>query len=342
MRQGGNFGRNLTQSEEVGMFRYIVRRLLMMIPVILGIIFIVFAILDLTPGDPIRMLMSTTASEEAIQARREALGLNDPFFVRYARFVINAVQGDFGRNYQNNMMVSDLIFARLPVTLTLSICGIFVALLIGIPLGVLSATRQYSIEDGVSRFFAMVIAAVPGFWLGLMLILLFSVKLHWLPSFGTMNGVKSYILPSIALGASYSATLIRLTRSTMLEVVRQDYITTARAKGATEFHIIRRHALKNALIPVITVAGVFFGGMLGGSIIVEAVFGLPGLGSLLLDGITMKDMPLVLGGVTVLAVAFSMINLIVDLLYAILDPRVKAQYKAMYPIRLRRRHSNEQ
>ena len=312
------------------MIRYIIRRILMIIPVILGITFIIFAILEFTPGDPIRMYMENTASEEDIQQRREELGLNDPFLVRYARFVEGAVQGDFGNNYRNDRPISTLIAARLPVTMELATFGIIIALLIGIPVGVLSATKQYSIGDNVSRFLSMILAAIPNFWLGLMLILLFAVQLKILPSFGVSQGIKSFILPAIALAASYSANLVRLTRSTMLEVVRQDYIRTARAKGAKESRITRKHALKNALMPVITMAGIFFGRMLGGSIIIESVFAIPGLGSLLLDGIKTKDVPTVLGGVTVLAISFSVINLIVDLLYALIDPRIKAQYKSMY------------
>lgn len=312
------------------MLNYIFRRTLMIIPVVLGITFIIFGILEVSPGDPVRMILQNTATEEDIARRREELGLNDPFLVRYGRFVAGAVQGDFGRHFRSNIPIAGLIAARIPVTLKLAFFGILITLVLGIPVGVISATKQYSALDDTSRFFSMLFSAVPNFWLGLMLILLFSVQLNLLPSFGVAKGLKSYILPAIALAASYTANLVRVTRSTMLEVVRQDYIRTARAKGATESQITRKHAIKNALMPVITIAGVFFGRMLGGSVIIEAVFALPGLGSFILDGIKTKDIPTVLGGVTVLAISFSLINLLVDLLYALIDPRIKAKYQSMY------------
>ncbi|MDL2217958.1 ABC transporter permease [Christensenellaceae bacterium OttesenSCG-928-M15] len=310
------------------MGRYIGKRLLLMIPVIIGITFIVFTILEFTPGDPVKIMLGSQATEEAVDARREELGLNDPFLVRYFRFLGNAARGDLGRTYVGNHSVAESIFSRLPVTILLAMLSVAFAVMIGIPIGILSATKQYSLVDVLSMLFAMIASAIPAFWLGLMLIMLFSVRWDLFPSFGISQGLTSFILPSVTLSIAYSAQIIRLTRSTMLEVIRQDYIRTARAKGATQSQIIRRHALKNAMIPVVTVVGLYFGAMLGGAVIIESVFALPGVGTLLINSINGKDIPAVLGCVTILAIMFSLVNLLVDIVYASLDPRIKAQYRS--------------
>lgn len=308
------------------MSKYILKRFLLMIPVIIGITFIIFCILDLTPGDPARLMLGENATEEAVAMKRAELQLDDPFFVRYFRFLFHAVQGDFGRSYSTNQLVAKEIFSRFPTTFILALSSVVVAVTFSVPLGILSATKQYSLVDIVSMIFAMLASAIPAFWLGLMLIIVFSLKLGWLPSFG-FSGVKSMILPVVTMAMSFSAVIVRMTRSSMLEEIRQDYMRTALAKGASERYANQRHALKNAMIPVLTVVGIYFGALLGGSVIIEAVFTIPGLGTLLITAIRMKDIPTVLGCITVLAVTFSLVNLMVDLCYAFFDPRIKAQYK---------------
>ncbi len=311
------------------MLKYIVRRLLIMLPIILGIIFIVFSILEFTPGDPVSMILGQDATPELIKLKREELGLNKPFLTRYITYVLDIVRGDFGTMYASGNSVGEAIARRLPVTLELSILSILLAVIVGIPLGVLSAVKQYSIIDIFSILFAMILSAMPGFWLGLMLILIFSTKLGLFPSFGVGDGLISFILPCITLSATYTAVIVRMTRSCMLEVINQDYVRTARAKGATESHIIGKHALRNAMLPVLTTVGMYFGALMGGAVIAETVFSLPGLGTLLVSGITAKDTPTVLGCVTVIATSISLINLSVDVAYAYIDPRIKAQYASM-------------
>ena len=254
------------------------------------------------------------------------MGLNDPFFIQYLRFVKNAILGDFGRSYTTGREVFGEIFARFPNTFILAILGIIISVCIGIPIGIISATRQYSFLDSFSMIIALLGVSMPVFWLGLMLILMFSVKLGWLPS-GGFDGFKSIILPAVTLGVGSAAIITRMTRSSMLEVIRQDYIRTARAKGVAEKVVINKHALKNALIPIITVVGLQFGNLLGGAVLTESVYSWPGVGRLMVDAIRQKDTPTVLAAVVFLAAAFSVVNLLVDILYAYVDPRIKSQYK---------------
>ena len=308
------------------MYKYILKRLVLLIPVMLGVTLLVFAIMYLTPGDPAQLILGESAPKEAVVALREKMGLNDPFFMQYFRFVKNALVGDFGKSYTTGREVFAEIFARFPNTVVLAVLGIFISILIGIPVGIISATRQYSLTDSFSMVLALLGVSMPVFWLGLMLILLFSVKLGIFPS-GGFDGFKSVILPSIALGVGSAAIVTRMTRSSMLEVIRQDYIRTARAKGVAEKVVINKHALKNALIPIITVVGLQFGGLLGGAVLTESVFSWPGVGRLMVDAIRQKDTPTVLASVVFLAVVYSVVNLLVDLLYAFVDPRIKSQYK---------------
>lgn len=308
------------------MYKYILKRLVLLIPVMLGVTLLVFAIMYLTPGDPAQLILGESAPKEAVVALREKMGLNDPFFIQYFRFVKNALVGDFGKSYTTGREVFAEIFARFPNTVVLAVLGIFISILIGIPVGIISATRQYSLTDSFSMVLALLGVSMPVFWLGLMLILLFSVKLGIFPS-GGFDGFKSVILPSIALGVGSAAIVTRMTRSSMLEVIRQDYIRTARAKGVAEKVVINKHALKNALIPIITVVGLQFGGLLGGAVLTESVFSWPGVGRLMVDAIRQKDTPTVLASVVFLAVVYSVVNLLVDLLYAFVDPRIKSQYK---------------
>lgn len=308
------------------MHRYIAKRLIMLIPVLLGVSFIVFSIMYMTPGDPAQIILGQNASEEALVELREEMGLNDSFIVQFIRFVSGAVRGDFGRSYQSNRVVFAEILSRFPATLKLAGLGILISVLIGIPVGIISATKQYSIFDNASMVLALLGASMPCFWAGLMLILVFSVWLGVLPS-GGYGGLMYYILPGITLGTSSAAAITRMTRSSMLEVIRQDYIRTARAKGVAEKYVITKHALKNALIPIITVIGLQFGFLLGGAILTETVFSWPGVGRLMVDSIKQKDTPMVQGLVVFIAVTFSAVNLLVDILYSYVDPRIKSQYK---------------
>lgn len=307
------------------MHKYIAKRLLLMIPVIIGISFIIFSIMSFMPGNPARLLLGEKATADAIEALNIEMGLNDPFFVRYIRYMGDVLTGDFGISYRTGMPVVEEVVRRFPTTLKLAILSVIFATAIGLPLGILSAVKQYSWIDSLTTVLGLGFISMPPFWLGLMLIILFSAKLGILPSFGS-DSFANFILPAITSSASTFATLLRMTRSTMLEVIRQDYVTTAYAKGADKKRIIFRHCLPNALIPLITVVGVNFGGMLGGSVITESVFGMSGIGQLLIMSIRSKDVPAVMACTLLLAVMFGIVNLVVDVIYAYVDPRIKAQY----------------
>ncbi|MGH0054057.1 MAG: ABC transporter permease [Sphaerochaetaceae bacterium] len=312
------------------MGKYILRRLIMMIPVLLGVTFIVFFIMSLTPGDPAAIILGDQASAEALEMKRIELGLDKPLLVRYATYMGNLFQGDLGVSYRNQLSVAAQVWDKFPNTAILAISGILVALAIGIPIGILSAKKQYTAMDNTSMVFSLVGVSMPNFWLGLLLSLLFALKLGWLPSQGMGRGfvglLRSLVLPSLTLGTGAAATVVRMTRSSMLEVIRQDYISTARAKGITEKQVTKKHMLKNALIPIVTAVGLQFGQLLGGAMLTETIFSWPGLGRLMVDSITSKDIPMVLGSVIFMAVMFSFVNLLVDILYAFLDPRIKSQY----------------
>ncbi|MBD9226405.1 MAG: ABC transporter permease [Clostridiales bacterium] len=308
------------------MLKYILKRLLMAIPVLLGVTFIVFTIMSFTPGDPVQTMLGDNYTQEAYDEITEELGLNDPFLVRYVNYVVDLVQGDMGVSYSTKRAVSDEIFARFPATVRLAGAAIFLAVVFGIPLGVISATKQYSFFDSGSMFVALVGVSMPNFWLGIMLILLFAANLGWLPASGD-KGFLALILPAVTLSANSLATITRMTRSSMLETIRMDYIRTARAKGLRESRVIIHHALRNAMIPVITSVGLQFGFALSGAVLVETVFSWPGIGRLLVDTIKLKDTPVVLGVVVVMAASFTVINLVIDILYACFDPRIRTQYK---------------
>jgi peptide/nickel transport system permease protein len=313
------------------MYKYMIKRLLMLIPVIIGVTFIVFFILNLSPGDPAAIILGDQASAEALTMKREELGLNDPLLIRYGRYLVRMLQGDLGRSYKNSLSVWDQVISRFPNTAMLAVAAILVALSIGIPIGIISAKNQYSALDNISMVTALIGVSMPSFWMGLLLVIVFALKLGWLPSQGMGQGLvpllKSLVLPAITLGTSAAATITRMTRSSMLEVIRQDYIDTARAKGVSEKTITYRHMLKNAMIPIITAAGLQFGTLLGGAMLTETVFSWPGLGRLMVEAIKSKDIPLVLGSVIFLAVMFTVVNLAVDIIYAFVDPRIKSQYK---------------
>jgi len=307
------------------MFRYIVKRLLMIFPVILGVTFLIFSIMNLTPGDPAIMILGEGARPEQYEALREEMGLNDPFPVRYARYGGDALRGDFGRSYRTNIPVFREIATRVPYTLNLAVTSTLIAIVLGLPIGVLSAVRQYTIVDNVTLGASLLLTSMPAFWFAMMLILLFSLKLRLFPSLG-VDSWRHLILPAIATSAHTMASLLRMTRSTMLEVIRQDYIRTARAKGAKESRVIFGHALRNALLPVVTIIGVNFGIALGGAIVVEQVFAIPGLGQLMINAIRAKDTPMVIAAVLFAAIIASVVNLVVDIVYVYIDPRLKSKY----------------
>lgn len=309
------------------MVRYILRRALFLIPVMLGVSFIVFSLIHFTPGDPAMVILGESAPPEAIEALRVEMGLNDPFLVQYGRYVFNVVTKlDFGRSYVSRRLVFNEIIGQFPNTVKLAALSVTVAMLIGIPAGVIAATHQNKWIDNVTMFFSLLGVSMPIFWQGILLILVFSLTLQWLPSSG-FSTWQQMILPSLTLGSGSAAIIARMTRSSMLEVYRQDYVRTARSKGLKESTVVTRHALKNALIPIVTVIGLQFGFLLGGAVLTESIFGIPGLGRLMVNSIRTKDMMIIQGGVLLIAFTFSIINLFVDVLYAYLDPRIRSQYK---------------
>ncbi len=298
----------------------------MLIPVMLGVSFVVFTIMFFTPGDPARIMLGERAPADEVALLRTQMGLDDPFLVRYVNFVVNAVRGDLGRSLVTRRSVAAELFSRFPATMQLAAAAVLVSVAMGIPIGIISATKQYSVFDGFSMALALVGVSMPNFWQGMMMILLFSIAIGILPSSG-YGTFWHLIMPAVTIGTSSAAIITRMTRSSMLEVVRQDYIRTARAKGLSESVVINRHALKNALIPIVTVIGLQFGYLLGGAVLTETIFAWPGVGRFMVDAIRQKDFPVVQGGVLLLALTFSLVNLIVDIMYAYIDPRIKAQYK---------------
>jgi peptide/nickel transport system permease protein len=307
------------------MGKYIAKRILMLIPILLGVVFIVFFIISLTPGDPGRIALGMNAPQEAVDKYNDDVGYNRPFIVKYADYVVHAVTGDFGNSYRSGKPVFSEILPKFPPTLILVSLTVCVIALVGIPLGILSAIKQYSAADVSVTAFAMVLAAIPQFWFALLLILAFSLRLRLLPSFG-VGSFAHFILPMLAMGLPGSAGIMRMTRSTMLETIREDYIRTARAKGIPENVVIFKHALKNALLPIVTMMGMSFGLSLGGTIMIEQIFGIQGIGKLMIAAIVAKDQPMVMACTVFLATLFCVIMLIVDLLYALIDPRIRAQF----------------
>lgn len=307
------------------MYRYIINRLIMLIPVLLGVVFIVFFIMDLAPGDPVYQVAGDQATPAELQELRVKLGLDGNIFTRYVRYIKNMLRGDLGVSYISKRNVMKTYLERLPNTLMLASVTMVVAILVSIPLGIIAAVHQNSIKDTVSMILALLGLSIPNFWLGLLLIILFSLKLKWLPS-GGINGIKSIILPALTVGLGLAALMTRTTRSSMLDVVRQDYLRTARSKGVTEKKVIYRHALKNALIPIITIFGIQFSNVLGGSVLAETVFSWPGVGRLVVDAINQRDIPMVTGALVMTTMLVSIVNLLVDIIYAYVDPRIKAQY----------------
>lgn len=312
-------------------YKYILKRLALMIPVLLGVTFIVFFIMSLSPGNPVDLILGDNASQESKDALTKELGLDKPFIVRYADYVKNLLRGDMGKSYKTQLPVAKQIMDRFPNTLILAVASMAVAIALGIPLGIIAAKNHNKFIDNVTMVGSLVGISMPLFWLGLLLVIVFSVNLRILPSSGIntdsfLQLLRSLILPTITLATLPTAMIARMTRSSILEVIRQDYIDTARSKGVKEIQVTVSHMLKNALIPIITIAGLQFGSLLSGAILTETVFSWPGVGRLIVDAIKMKDIPTVLGGVVFLSIMFSVVNLIVDILYAFVDPRIKSRY----------------
>ncbi|HKG26268.1 MAG TPA: nickel ABC transporter permease [Thermomicrobiales bacterium] len=305
------------------MLKYVQRRLLIAIPVVWGVTTIVFFLMRILPGDPAQLMLSTSGgSSEQIARLRESLGLNDPLLVQYANFVRGAVHGDLGPSFRSNLPVTQQIREQLPATIQLTVASMVLATVIGIVLGIASAVWQHSWVDSLAMSIAMVGICAPTFWLGLVLIFVFSFRLHWLPATGS-EGLDRLILPAITLGLGSAAVIARLVRSSMIEALHQEYVVVARAKGLSDLRTTLSHALKNALIPAVTLVGLQFGYLLGGAVIVESVFSRQGIGRLAVTAIIAKDYTVVQGVVLFVAAAYVLVNLVVDLLYGFLDPRIR-------------------
>ncbi len=334
------------------MLTYIVRRLLMLIPVLIGMSLVVFSIIRAIPGDPARAILGEKATAEALESLRQELGLNDPWYIQYFHFMGKLLQGDLGTSIQSKAKIVEEIGPHLAATIELTFVAMLIAVFIGVNAGIISAWKQASWFDYTSMLVALIGVSMPVFWLGLMEQWVFAKELHWLPSIGRTNPrepfeeithfyiidsiitgnmsglwdvIKHLILPSVALGTIPMAIIARMTRSSMLEVMNQDYIRTARAKGLNEFWVNYKHALKNAMIPVLTVIGLQSGLLLGGAVLTETIFGWPGIGLYIYEAISYRDYPVVQAGILVVAAMFVLINLIVDILYALIDPRIHYQ-----------------
>ena len=304
------------------MLKFIGKRLLALIPIMLGVMVIIFCIRAITPGDPVDMLFPDTATEEERMEMREELGLTDSLPVQFVKYVADVVRGDLGTSYITKQPVMQEILQRMPTTMAVCFGAVFLGIILGVPLGILSAQYPYSIIDSIILVVSMIARAIPGFCLAFLFITVFSVELHWLPSFG-ISTPAGYILPMLTIGLGSIANYTRLTRSSMLEVVRQDYIRTARAKGQTEGKIIFGHALRNASIPIVASIGNQVGHQLGGALIIETVFGIPGIGKYIGDAMSARNFPAIQGGVLTLALIFTVVNLLVDLSFTVINPRLK-------------------
>ena len=308
------------------MYKYILKRLLLMIPTMFFVMILVFTINYFSEGDPVSDILGPEATQEQYDQKREELGLNDPYHEQLFRYVKNIVtEFDFGTSYKTGKPVIEEVLERFPTTLLLTLCSMAIATVLGVLLGVISAVKQYSVLDYLATLTSLVGVSIPSFWLGLMLMLVFALQLGWFPASG-FYGPKYWVLPAIAIAVIPLSTITRMTRSAMLEVVRQDYMRTAKAKGLSETQTILKHGLKNTLIPVITVIGIQTGRTLAGSIVVESIFSIPGLGSLIVNAINARNYPTIQGSILFCALTFCLINLLVDILYAYIDPRIKSQY----------------
>lgn len=305
------------------MRNYVIRRLLLLILVLWGVTLVTFILMHVVPGDPAKVLLGKLSGNEALVTKlRHQLGLDKPLIVQYFEFVKGVLRGDLGNSYKFKASVMSLILERMPATIKLTFGALIIGLLVGLSSGIISAVRRYSIWDTFSMLFAFIGVSMPVFWLAMLLQLLFAVKLGWFHVSG-FDGLRDLVLPSVTLGLIYSASIARMTRSSILEVIRMDYVRTARAKGAPERIVISRHVFRNALIPVVTLIGMQFGGLLTGAALTETVFQIPGVGKLLINSTLDLDYPMIQGGVIFVAIIFVLINLFVDILYAYLDPTIR-------------------
>src|SRR3954463_140688 len=307
------------------MTQYIVRRLLQMIPITLGILTLVFSLIHLIPGDPAIQIAGEGARPQDIEAVRKSLGLDQPLWSQYVRYLGRIAHGDLGKSFRTNESVAKEIAARYPATIQLAMGAMFVALLVAFPLGMISAIYRNSWIDNVARFFALIGVSMPSFWFGPLLIIAFAINRHWFPVSGREEGLRSIVLPAVTMGLALAAILTRMIRVSVAEELGQLYVTTAIAKGVTRAKAIFRHALKNALIPVITVIALQFGSLLTGAIITEQIFSWPGLGRLLIQSINTRDYPQVQASILVIALTYIMVNFASDLLYGVVDPRIKLE-----------------
>lgn len=306
------------------MASYILRRLVEMVPTLLGVSIAVFMILRLVPGDPARLASGLEANEDTIAALRQQLGLNDPIHVQYGHFIAGLATGDLGRSIKNRQPVTEVLASRVPATLELAAASLLVALVIGLGAGILAALRRGSAVDTGSMVLALLGVSMPSFWLGLMLIFLFAVTLRWLPTSGS-GGLQHLVMPAITLGTGSAAIIARMSRAGLIEALSQDYVRTARAKGLAQRIVVARHALRNAMIPTVTVIGLQCGTLLAGSVVTETVFAWPGIGRLLVDSVALRDYPVIQAIVLLFALIFMVTNLLVDVSYALLDPRIRYQ-----------------
>ena len=313
----------------------ILKKILTAIPVLLVVSIVLFLLLNVMPGDAADSMSTMDATAEEVEALRESLGLNDPMYIQYLRWLKNVLKGDFGISFLNGASVTEKIVTRLPVTLELTLLAMLIAVAIALPMGVLSATHRNSTIDAIASFISMIGVAVPHFWLAMMLIIIFSVNLHWLPasgftpiSQGLGKNLIKMIMPAFSVGLGFAATVMRQTRSNMIDVLGTDYISTAKAKGMSKSVVVWKHGVRNALIPVITVIGMQTGRLFGGAIVVETLFGLPGIGTAIVQSIFSRDYQMTMGCVMMVAVVIILINTIVDILYVIIDPRVRTTRKS--------------
>ena len=307
------------------MTQYIIRRLLQMVPITLGILTLIFSLIHLIPGDPAAQIAGEGARPQDIENVRKSLGLDKPLWQQYTTYLTNLAKGDLGRSFRTNESVAKEIRDRYPATIQLALGAMFVALLVAFPLGIISAIYRNSWIDNVARFFALVGVSMPSFWFGPLLIIAFAINRTWFPVSGREEGLRSLVLPSLTMGLALSAILTRMIRVSLAEELNQLYVTTAIAKGVTRAKAIFSHALKNALIPVITVLALQFGSLLTGAIITEQIFSWPGLGRLLIQSITSRDYPQVQASILVIALTYIMVNFLSDLLYGVADPRIKLE-----------------
>lgn len=307
------------------MLKYIIKRILLIFPVVIGITLFIYLLLALAPGDPVAMILGTDATPEQIAEVRSRLGLDANVFIRYINYMSSALRGDLGNSWLNSKPVVNDFLERFPNTLALAFSSLSITIVFGLSLGTIAAVWQNKPIDGITLIVALLFASMPTFWFGLMMQIFFALKLNWFPAMG-VGSVKHLVLPAFALSLGTIANQIRMTRSSMLDVINMNYVRTARSKGAGEFRVIFNHVIRNGLMPVVTNWGLTFATAFGGTIISETVFSIPGISSFLINAVKVRDVPVVMGTVIIVSVIVAVINLIIDLIYAFIDPRVKHGY----------------